>query len=37
MAAEGKAWREKKKGFYTTSTMTVFYIIGRINLEGYIL
>lgn len=27
----------EKKGFYTTSTMTVFYIIGRINREGYIL
>lgn len=26
----------KEEGFYTTSTMTVVYIIGRINWEGYI-
>lgn len=27
----------KKEGFYTTGTMTVVYIIDRINGEGYIL
>lgn len=34
MAVEGKDWREKKKGFYTTSIMTVVYIVDRINGEG---
>lgn len=32
-----EAWSEKKEGFYTTGTMTVVYIIDRINGEGYVL
>ena len=31
-----KAWREEKEEIYTTGTMTVVYIIDRINGEGYI-
>ena len=35
MAVEGKARGTQEEGFYTTSTMTVFYVISRINWEGY--
>ncbi|MBO5472626.1 MAG: hypothetical protein J6A08_02380 [Lachnospiraceae bacterium] len=37
MSVEGKAWGEKKEGFYTTGTMTAFYITSRIEEEKFII